>query len=58
VTKPVKRPRPNCVYAEAAAQQSKDVFDKSFEWIALHEIFEAGSMGSGVYDQSVVSLAG
>jgi ABC-type nitrate/sulfonate/bicarbonate transport system substrate-binding protein len=37
---------------------SKEVFEQSFEWIAQHEIFEAGSMGSGVYDQSVISLAG
>jgi hypothetical protein len=58
VTKPAKRPRRNCVYTEATARQSKDVFEKSFEWIAQHEIFEAGSMGSGVYDQSVISLAG
>jgi hypothetical protein len=56
--KPVKRPHRNCVYTEAAAQRSKDVLDKSFEWIAQHEIFEVGSMGSGVYDQSVISLAG
>jgi hypothetical protein len=37
---------------------SREVFEKSFEWIAQHEIFEAGSMGSGIYDQSVISLAG
>jgi hypothetical protein len=35
---------------------SKEVFEQSFEWIAQHEIFEAGSMGSGAYDQSVISL--
>ena len=35
---------------------SKDVFEQSFEWIAQHEIFESGSMGSGRYDQSVVTL--
>jgi hypothetical protein len=35
---------------------SKDVFERSFEWIAQHEIFESGSMGSGRYDQSVVTL--
>jgi hypothetical protein len=37
---------------------SKEVFEQSFEWIAQHEIFDAGTMGSGVYDQSVISLAG
>ena len=36
---------------------SKEVFEQSFEWIAQHEIFESGSMGSGRYDQSVVTLA-
>jgi hypothetical protein len=37
---------------------SKEVFEQSFEWIAQHEIFESGSMGSGRYDQSVVTLGG
>jgi len=36
---------------------SKEVFEASFSWIATREIFEAGSMGSGSYDQSTVSLA-
>jgi len=36
---------------------SKEVFDESFAWIATREIFEAGSMGSGSYDQATVSLA-
>jgi hypothetical protein len=36
---------------------SKDVFEQSFQWIAQHEIFESGSMGSGRYDQSVITLA-
>jgi hypothetical protein len=35
---------------------SKEVFEQSFEWIAQHEIFESGSMGSGRYEQSVVTL--
>ena len=35
---------------------TKEVFEQSFEWIAKHEIFAAGTMGSGSYDQSVVSL--
>jgi len=36
---------------------TKEVFEQSFEWIAQHEIFDAGSMGSGIYDRSVVTLA-
>jgi NMT1/THI5 like len=36
---------------------TKDVFDASFAWIAAHELFDAGGMGSGDYEQSVVSLA-
>jgi hypothetical protein len=36
---------------------SKEVFEASFAWIATHEIFEAGAMGSGSYDQAIVSLA-
>jgi ABC-type nitrate/sulfonate/bicarbonate transport system substrate-binding protein len=36
---------------------SKDVFEQSFEWIAEHQIFEEGTMGSGNYEQSVVSVA-
>jgi ABC-type nitrate/sulfonate/bicarbonate transport system substrate-binding protein len=35
---------------------TREVFSQSFDWIARHEIFEAGSMGSGDYDKSVVSL--
>ena len=36
---------------------SKEVFEASFAWIASHELFEAGGMGSGSYEQSIVSLA-
>jgi hypothetical protein len=36
---------------------SKEVFEASFAWIAAHELFEPGAMGSGSYEQSVVSLA-
>jgi len=36
---------------------SKEVFEASFAWIAAHELFEAGGMGSGSYEQSVISLA-
>jgi hypothetical protein len=35
---------------------SKDVFEQSFEWITKHGIFEAGEMGSGNYEQAVISL--
>ena len=35
---------------------SREAFSQSFDWIAEHEIFEPGSMGSGNYDQSVVSI--
>ena len=35
---------------------SKQVFEESFAWIANHELFDAAGMGSGNYDQSVVSL--
>jgi ABC-type nitrate/sulfonate/bicarbonate transport system substrate-binding protein len=36
---------------------TREVFEQSFEWIAQHGIFDAGSMGSGIYDRSVVTLA-
>jgi hypothetical protein len=36
---------------------SKDVFEQSFAWIAEHNIFEEGTMGSGNYEQSAVSVA-
>ena len=36
---------------------SKEVFEESFDWIAKHEIFAAGQMGSGKYEDAVVSLA-
>jgi hypothetical protein len=36
---------------------SRQVFELSFKWIAEHGIFEHGSMGSGDYEKSVVSLA-
>jgi hypothetical protein len=35
---------------------SKDVFEQSFEWITKHGIFEAFEMGSGNYEQAVISL--
>ncbi|WP_394828581.1 ABC transporter substrate-binding protein [Pendulispora albinea] len=36
---------------------SRDVFEQSFDWIAKHEIFESGCMGSGSYDDATVSMA-
>src|SRR5215831_8742717 len=35
---------------------AREVFSQSFDWIARHEIFEAGSMGAGDYDKAVVSV--
>jgi len=35
---------------------TREVFSESFDWIARHEIFEAGSMGSGNYDSAIVSV--
>lgn len=36
---------------------TKEVFEQSFEWIASHEIFEAGTMGAGNYDRAVFGTA-
>ena len=36
---------------------TKEVFEQSFAWIAKHEIFEGGKMGSGRYEDAVVTLA-
>ena len=36
---------------------SKEMFERSFDWIAEHAIFEPGSMGSGDYERAVISLA-
>jgi hypothetical protein len=35
---------------------TKEMFEKSYEWIAQHEIFPKDKMGSGRYRESVVSL--
>jgi len=35
---------------------SREVYEKSFEWIAQHGIFEAGAMGAGNYDSATISL--
>jgi hypothetical protein len=36
---------------------SREVFEQSFEWIAQHEIFAEGRMGSGNYDTATISFA-
>jgi NMT1/THI5 like len=36
---------------------TKEVFEQSFDWIAKHEIFAEGRMGSGDYDRSTISFA-
>jgi len=36
---------------------TREVFEQSFDWIAKHEIFAEGRMGSGNYDQSTISFA-
>src|SRR5215472_16995077 len=35
---------------------TREVFSQSFDWIAEHEIFEPGSMGSGDYGNAIVSV--
>ena len=35
---------------------TKEVFEESFEWIAAHRIFPEGKMGSGRYEEAVISL--
>jgi ABC-type nitrate/sulfonate/bicarbonate transport system substrate-binding protein len=36
---------------------TKEAFEESFAWIAGHEIFPAGQMGAGSYDEAVCSLS-
>jgi hypothetical protein len=36
---------------------NKEAFERSFEWIAKHGIFEPGQMGSGDYGQAVFLAA-
>jgi hypothetical protein len=36
---------------------NRQAFETSFAWIAKREIFPAGEMGSGRYDEAVISLA-
>ena len=35
---------------------TREVFSQSFDWIAKHEIFEPGSMGTGDYDRAILSV--
>jgi ABC-type nitrate/sulfonate/bicarbonate transport system substrate-binding protein len=35
---------------------TSNVFSQSFDWIARHDIFEPGSMGSGDYAKAIVSV--
>ena len=43
--------------ASCSRPYSKEVFEQSFDWIAEHEIFAKGRMGSGEYDRSTISFA-
>jgi ABC-type nitrate/sulfonate/bicarbonate transport system substrate-binding protein len=36
---------------------TKEVYEQSFAWIAKREMFEGGKMGSGKYEDAVVTLA-
>jgi ABC-type nitrate/sulfonate/bicarbonate transport system substrate-binding protein len=36
---------------------TKEVFEQSFRWISEHHIFAEGEMGSGRYEDSIISLA-
>ena len=36
---------------------TREVFEKSFDWIAQHRIFADNAMGSGDYDRSTISFA-
>lgn len=36
---------------------TKEMFESAYQWIAQHEIFPEDKMGSGIYEESVVSLA-
>jgi hypothetical protein len=35
---------------------SRETYEQSFDWIARHEIFADGRMGSGRYEDAVVSV--
>ena len=44
------------VRAAPGGEKAREVFADSFAWIAEHEIFPTGSMGSGRYEDAVVTL--
>jgi hypothetical protein len=35
---------------------TREVYEQSFAWIAKHELFEAGGMGAGKYEDAVLTL--
>jgi hypothetical protein len=35
---------------------TKEVFEESFRWIAARNLFPAGSMGSGKYEEAILTL--
>ena len=37
---------------------SKETYDRSFDWIAEHEIFGEGEMGHGDYEKAIFTLSG
>jgi hypothetical protein len=37
---------------------TREIFGQAFTWIAEHQIFPEGGMGSGIYEDAIVSLAG
>ena len=36
---------------------TKEAYEESFDWIARHQIFAGGDMGSKQYENSVITLA-
>jgi hypothetical protein len=36
---------------------TKEMFERSYQWIAQHEIFPQSEMGAGIYKECVISLA-
>ena len=36
---------------------TKDVFEQSFRWIAERNLFPAGAMGAGKYEDAILTLA-
>ena len=46
-----------CAYEPRDLPYSRQAYEQSFDWIARHEIFAEGRMGSGDYDTATVSFA-